>query len=672
MLGSATEDAVLRRLIAPSASEAAKSAADEFAELRVKRFSSKRRAEKIARTDSLRSGSSRAPVSLASLETEASRPGSQLPSRKPSKAPSQTTLLALPAPESPSHTQRVQSSPSKLSSSQSLALDLPRSSRSPSMLMNSKETLMEGVLAVPFQTAPPEQVTRYQNQLIATRPWLQAAIERKVAGTEKGLFRTQSLPAAQTSSSSSNATPQQTTAPRRPKNAKTTGRSQSQKSVWKKRLESLDSLDTDAGDGGYAGNWLDFPEGEEPQEEIRVPKQPHDLLVPESIRELNYWQALEAFSVHDRKKRFFLDKDEFANLLDAVCRGKEGMTRRRAYAIYEDIDIDESGTMEKDEFMGWVFQTHNNYLSSVRKKLETMEPKKVCELFKKIDLNMNGKIDKDEFWLFVDKFSPGEMTRQASDELHEFIDGDLSGEIDLDEFLNWVHPGRELRLLLGERDVDQHMYNETHAPQETRKRSMLPSGLSALGSMAEDEDGFRDPEKPMMESQPGKPVVLLFTVGKEFISSVNAVKKALRQVFGSSQLKFEISYDPTCMDSCTKVEAKVGRGIILWDRDQMIQYKDDPFATVKDAEMWIKDVLAECLPDVVAAANLRFQKRVRKNVCFVCGNSLKGLTPIYVEDAPLCSKDCRIAFRRQLLGVAEVDARVRRLKRGAASVVKPS
>lgn len=590
-------------------------------------------------------------MSLASLEIDPSRPGSGFAterSMKSSRAPSETTLLALPSPETPSQTQRAYSSPSKEPSSQSLALAIP-SSRS-SIVNNNKESLMDGVLAVPMQAAPPARVTRYQNQLVATRPWLQAAIEQKMAGTEKGLFRTQSLPAAQTSSSS-NATSQQAIVPRRPKSPnKKMGRTQSQKtSGWKKRLESEDDLDLW---NNLSGMWLDHAEDEDPfLDAVKIPKQAHDILVPDSIKELNYWQAAEAFHVNDRKKRGFLDKEEFGNLLYSVCRGKECMTRQRSNGIYDDIDIDESGTMEKEEFMGWVFQTHNNYLAVVREKLETMDPKKVQQLFIQIDVDGNGKVDKDEFWMFVDKFSPGEMTRKASDELHQFIDGDLSGEIDLNEFLNWIHPGRELRLLMGEKDVDRKLYDENNAPPEPMKRSMLPKGLSALGSMKDDEEGFQDPAKPMMETKPGKPIVLLFTVGRAFIGSVNAVKKALRQVFGASQLKFDIDYDPNCMDSCTKVEAKIGRGIVLWQRDRMIQHKDDPFATVKDAETWIKDVLAECLPDVVSAANLRFQKRVQKNACFICGISLKGARTFYIEGAPLCSKECRIAFRKQLLGV---------------------
>jgi len=442
-------------------------------------------------------------------------------------------------------------------------------------------------------------------------------------------------------------------------------RQQAGKSDRSEKLKAVQNEnEEDWEDSGFGSMWLDFAENEKIEIDMKDPKQAHDILVPESVKKLNYWQALGYFQAHDTKKKGFLDKDQFLSLLEAVCRDKEHMTKQRAFAIYDDIDIDESGTMEKDEFMGWAFQTHNNYLAAVRKRLETMDPRMVQELFIKIDTNKNGLIDKDEFWVFVDKFSPNAMSRQASDELHVFIDADSSGDINLDEFLNWVHPGRELKILMGERDVGRPLY-EISKKEASLHKSMLPTGLSALGTRASDEGSFMKPNKPMMESEPGKPIVLAFHVGTEFLGSVNAVKKALRNVFGSKQLKFEIQYDPTSAESCTKVEAKVGRGIVLWERDRMIQHREDPFESIKGAEMWIKDVLAECLPDVVGAANLRYQKRIRRNACWVCSKCLDGITPIMIENVPVCGKDCGVVYRRQLLGVFEIEARVQREKRRA-------
>lgn len=55
-----------------------------------------------------------------------------------------------------------------------------------------------------------------------------------------------------------------------------------------------------------------------------------------------------------------------------------------------------------------------------------------------------GSFQSQEFWNFVEKFSPGMLSRQASDELHEFIDADRSGGIEPWHAmaLNVVGPGR--------------------------------------------------------------------------------------------------------------------------------------------------------------------------------------------------------------------------------------
>ncbi|CAJ1344383.1 unnamed protein product, partial [Effrenium voratum] len=172
-------------------------------------------------------------------------------------------------------------------------------------------------------------------------------------------------------------------------------------------------------------------------------------ILPASIRALDYWRATELFQLFDRRTGD-LDKLGFFHLLTAASRDKELITRGRSDAIFSEIDIDGSGNIDKEEFLGWVFQTNNSFLSSVRRKLETMDQNKVKSLFQQMDIDGNNSIDVDEFWEFVEKFSPGMLSRQASDELHEFIDADKSGGIEVDEFLNWVHPGRELHLLRAE------------------------------------------------------------------------------------------------------------------------------------------------------------------------------------------------------------------------------
>eukprot|EP00930_Biecheleria_cincta_P098572 TRINITY_DN90228_c0_g1_i1.p1 TRINITY_DN90228_c0_g1~~TRINITY_DN90228_c0_g1_i1.p1 ORF type:complete len:816 (+),score=170.53 TRINITY_DN90228_c0_g1_i1:113-2560(+) len=310
-------------------------------------------------------------------------------------------------------------------------------------------------------------------------------------------------------------------------------------------------------------------------------------LLPLSVKALDYPKADSYFKNADKMRANgntgWLDKEAFYNMLCAMTRDKEPMTRKWSDNIFDEIDVDGGGKLERDEYLGWVFQTNNNYLSGVRRRLESMEPGNVKELFAEIDTDFNGSIDKDEFWVFVQNFAPGEMSRPASDELHEFIDRDGSGGIDLEEFLNWIHPGRELRMMQGIGDI----------------------------KMIEKADGADVPNKPLMEMQHKNPVVLQFTCGKLYEPELMVVKTRIRQAFDVTQVRFSVVRDPTTIHYCTRCMAMVGRGIILWDRQTMLPYRDDPFESQSVTETWLRDVLMECLPDVIAAANLR---RIKKRM----------------------------------------------------------
>ncbi|CAK9080068.1 unnamed protein product [Durusdinium trenchii] len=340
-------------------------------------------------------------------------------------------------------------------------------------------------------------------------------------------------------------------------------------------------------------------------------------ILPPSIRKLDYWRAIELFHLFDRRTGE-LDKLGFYHLLTAASRDKEEIPRVQSDNIFNEIDMDGSGNIDKEEFLGWVFQTNSSFLSSVRRKLEVMPEAKVKALFEQMDKDENGCIDKEEFWNFVEKFSPGMLSRQASDELHEFIDADRSGGIDGEEFLNWIHPGRELHLLKAE--VSDEL-----------------TGKVAAGII---NGTYTAPKKPLMETEPGKPVVLQFWIGDEWISNFKALKRSLRAVFSSQQIQFDLQRDSRVMNTCSKLVAKVGRGIILWDRDRMLAFKDDPFMNQITAQNWIKDVLLQCLPDVINAANVRLLKRKKQNVCFECGRTLEGARYMLVLEYKVCSKHC--------------------------------
>lgn len=117
-----------------------------------------------------------------------------------------------------------------------------------------------------------------------------------------------------------------------------------------------------------------------------------------------------------------------------------------------------------------------------------------------------------------------------------------------------------------------------------------------------------------MEGKPKEAVILEITIAKGFQPTFEAMKKQLRQVFGTTQVKFEVAYETERQFGCTcqRVYAKVGRGILYWDRDTMLPYQDDPFVNDDTAAKWIRDVLCTTLPDVIGAHNLRRQKRAMR------------------------------------------------------------
>lgn len=352
------------------------------------------------------------------------------------------------------------------------------------------------------------------------------------------------------------------------------------------------------------------------------PEKPPDYLMPRSIEVLDFWAAVQYFDVFDSRRRGYLDRESFFNMLYGITRDRgDPMNRERSDAIFTEIDLDDGGTLDKEEFLGWVFQTSSNYVGNVRSKLQQLDPFKIGELFRKIDTNSNGVIEQDEFWEFVFEYSPLPLTREESNDLHSFIDKDNSGDVDLDEFINWVFPGRELRLLMGKKDREtgydrwekhKNAGKQESVEEEIKAKRDVPTWEIPKDKKKEVDDKFCD--KAIMEGKPKEAVILEITISKGFQITFEAMKKQLRQVFGTTQVKFEVAYETERQLGCTcqRVYAKVGRGILYWDRDTMLPYQDDPFVNDDTAAKWIRDVLCTTLPDVIGAHNLRRQKRAMR------------------------------------------------------------
>jgi len=309
--------------------------------------------------------------------------------------------------------------------------------------------------------------------------------------------------------------------------------------------------------------------------------------MPQSIRQLDYWSAREAFELYDIKKTGHLDPKTFYGLLKGITRRHDNVDEKTSYSIFQEIDINGDGGIDLDEFLGWVFQTNNFRLNHLREKLVQLPDEQVQRIFRKIDKTGDGALDKAEFWRFIQTI--GGIPKEASDDLLEFIDSDNSGELSYDEFLNWVHPDRELKILEKRGHADRQDFVK-------------------LGD-------YKAPSKPLMETRPGKPVVLEFWVGKDYRFMAERMKVIMSQVFTDNQVDWDFKIDERISGTCSRVVARVGRGIELWNRDTMMAYRDDPFldASGNDARAWLTEVLQKCLPDVESAANIHRAKQIRKH-----------------------------------------------------------
>ncbi|CAE7480613.1 unnamed protein product [Symbiodinium necroappetens] len=313
-----------------------------------------------------------------------------------------------------------------------------------------------------------------------------------------------------------------------------------------------------------------------------------DGSLPQSIRQLDYWTARDSFTLYDVKRTGHLDKKTFYNLLKGISRLQDNINEELSEAIFEEIDINKSGGIDEDEFLGWVFQTNNFRLNHLREKLVQLPQEQVQRIFRKIDKTGDGNLDRTEFWRFIETI--GGIPQEASDDLHDFIDSDASGDINYDEFLNWVHPDRELKMLEQRGHADQQDY------------------VKLAGD-------YVAPSKPLMETRPGKPVVLQFWVGRDYAFMAERMKIIMSQVFTDNQVEWEFKTDERIKGTCSRVVAKVGRGIELWNRDRMMAYREDPFLDQSGtkARQWLTEVLRSCLPDVESAANLHRARQLRKH-----------------------------------------------------------
>lgn len=302
------------------------------------------------------------------------------------------------------------------------------------------------------------------------------------------------------------------------------------------------------------------PANEGPDKEMRAKAQPkrasrkHDR-VPSSLRDIDFLKATELFRIYDLGTGS-VNRHRFFNLLKhatALQGYKEVITQKESDMYFDEIDVDMTETIEQDEFLSWLYRTDACYCISMRRRLNHMDEREVLRHHATSDTSGNGLLDKEEFYFFVQKFAD-DLSRESIDNLFRYIDADGSGEIAPLELLDWVHPKRG----------------------------------KATG---------------LFESRPRKPVVLEFLVGEAYSkTTMPAICTFIGNRFSPDKLRLQCRIEPG-IDTCTKVVALVGRGVILWDRQHMIVHREDPFQGAKNRAMfWLQGILETVVPHLMIAA----------------------------------------------------------------------
>lgn len=143
-------------------------------------------------------------------------------------------------------------------------------------------------------------------------------------------------------------------------------------------------------------------------------------------------QLTEAQEQHLRQCFSDFDKDGSGRL--DVSETKEFLqilglnpTESEVQDIVSKVDVDESNSLDYEEFKTLVVPVIQNALQSMRQGFE--------EAFKEFDKDGNGKLDKEEFRDAVTNKGDNKMSDEEVDELFEAVDADEDGKINIDEMI---------------------------------------------------------------------------------------------------------------------------------------------------------------------------------------------------------------------------------------------
>jgi len=101
-----------------------------------------------------------------------------------------------------------------------------------------------------------------------------------------------------------------------------------------------------------------------------------------------------------------------------------------------------------------------------------------------------------------------------------------------------------------------------------------------------------------------EPLMIEFCADDTMFQTFRWMRRTLRLHYSTSQVAMafvQISSDVICLGSC-KIVAKLGRGVVLWDRVANIAFEQDPFADSVAFEQWFQDVFLEAVSNLLAMA----------------------------------------------------------------------
>eukprot|EP00929_Paragymnodinium_shiwhaense_P080140 TRINITY_DN41779_c0_g1_i1.p1 TRINITY_DN41779_c0_g1~~TRINITY_DN41779_c0_g1_i1.p1 ORF type:complete len:401 (+),score=93.99 TRINITY_DN41779_c0_g1_i1:113-1315(+) len=353
--------------------------------------------------------------------------------------------------------------------------------------------------------------------------------------------------------------------------------------------------------------------------------------VPESLQNMDYWQAMQKFESFDTAGRGVLSQDQFYRLVCSSTR--ERMTKGKLDRLFNAVDLDSSGTIDCFEYLGWVFGTDSNYAGAARRRLEDMDQNRVVEFYRALPKHKE-EINKEDFFAFISRVSPVEMSREACDDLFDYIDSDGSGGIDLREFLDWLNSPKDKHVMRGVQEARLERKRQTSCGSDASLPSLGGMSRQVSGASSRPQStgfntggGIDMMDKPGMkiqhnginklaaanlcqnansdlfETQPGRPVTLEFTIGPGADGLIKLLQQQLNKDFdGKVDVKV---INQRTFKGCQKLRVMVGRGIVLWDKASMIAYMEDPFVTQETAKRWITTILRQCMPNLLGTVNLR-------------------------------------------------------------------